>query len=386
MRPASIRYASAFFLALLLLGAASSAMGEVMFEYRPRWTLTRTDIRFQHWKLESGNSSSTISQFSLPVLATSPLSRNADFALSFAVVNSSLDANVEGSELPGISLGSVSDLKARTIFRFLQNHLMLGVGLNLPTGANEFDTEEERLWEAINNRVLGFSVQRLGEGFDLDLNVVAAHDLSPRLVLGGGVAYQVKGSFGLGERDGEARDYAPGNELSLSAGLHYGGETTALSVEGLFRTYGTDQLNSEDELKEGNQIELSASATRVLSVGRVSLTMAEIFKGDTEFIREGVTTSSFKNLTGNIFHVRGDLTRVLTERIDGVVHLGLNLFGENDLGVGDATVWDLGADARLKLAEPFIGRAGLSYLFGDAESGTVDLQGFDLSAGLSVNF
>lgn len=383
------RFSRIFSLAILgMMAFPHSAAAEVVFEYRPRWALTETAVKFRHFKSEVGDSSSTISQFSAPVQISSPLTRNLDVSAFFWIVNSSLDVNGGAQPQAGVSLGGITDIKARGNYRFLRNHAMFGVGLNVPTGKTKFSAEEDILWNAISNRLFGFDVRYMGEGWNVDLNLVGAHDFSPRLVLGGGVAYQIKGEFELSSV--QTVNYRPGNELNLSLGLSYGGESTSWRLEGAYRNFGTDQRDDgagfEDELKEGSQIEVAGNVTKVTGVGKFSVSAANIFKDDTEFLQAGITTSSFKNLNGNIFFMGVDYTRVLNQRMDGFLKIAGSIFGENSLGEGDGNVWDLGAGARLKLGSALIGSASLDYLFGSAEDGTVDLTGFDLSAGISFNY
>ncbi len=105
-----------------------------------------------------------------------------------------------------------------------QDQVLLGVGVNLPTGKTGLSLDDD--WVVMNylsQTFLSFPVRRLGGGFGLNLTAGAAKEAGDYR-LGASATFDLAGSYEAYTGQG---DYKPGNTLGATVGAQRGDERAA---------------------------------------------------------------------------------------------------------------------------------------------------------------
>jgi hypothetical protein len=256
----------------------------------------------------------------------------------------------------------------------------LGLGLRVPTGESELDPTEQAVAAILNDRILGFRVKRYGEGFDLEARAGYATVIAPGMTMAGAISYVLKGDFPiLDPVTGGESTYEPGNELSFVGRLRARAMARDWSGDLRVASYSRDQRDGADEIQEGTEVEISGSVVGEHLAGIVVLDAGFLLKGTTEVL-SAAGLSPVRDVGGNILRFGGGFYGKLDARSELGGRAGLNLYGEAENGTGDGLVFEIGPRYRRELGGGLA--AGLAYTLsvGDAEDGTIDLSGHDVTA------
>ena len=345
-------------------------------------------VRYRTWSIDQGGDESTIDQIAFPIYFLASL--RSDLEVSYLLTAASSGVSIDnGSES---SLTGLTDGKLGLTYYLPDRRFAAGLGLRLPTGESKLDPEEEAVAQALNDRIFGFPVRRYGEGMDVEARGTFATPLGHGTSVGAGVAYLVKGTFPIlaaadssGVRDPDKEStYEPGNELALSGRLGFralGGDWITNARLSLF---GTDERDGEPELEEGTEIDLGGEYHREFLRGIAEVGAELVLKEETTIVgTEGV--APVRDVGGDIlrffgaFH--GKLDRV--SRLGG--RMAFHHYAEIEAGTGDGTVFEVGPFYRRAFGGGVGIEAGYMFLVGNAEDGTVDLTGHDVSLAIGYS-
>jgi len=184
--------------------------------------------------------SSTISEFALPMFVTVPVSN----ALSFDVGTSFASVTVSQNSNASSSISGLTDTQLRANYSIGTDFVLLTAGLNLPTGQSTVRPEQQIAAGLIANDFLVFPISNMGTGLGGTAGVALAHPLGEWNV-GGGVSMRKSGAytpFQTPDTVPELR-YQPGNEYRARVGVDRGVGTGRVSVGLTYSTFGNDQLS-----------------------------------------------------------------------------------------------------------------------------------------------
>jgi hypothetical protein len=349
------------------------------------WPGFQGGFHYRRWSVDQSDVTSTVDQLAVPIYALTPLRPDLDLSYLFTAASSGVSVE-EGAES---SLGGITDGKLGLTYFFPDRHWSAGLGLRIPTGESALDPEEETVAQALNDRIFGFPVRRYGEGTDVELRAAYVTSLSPDVRAAGGIAYLIKGSFPIlapadstGARSDES-DYEPGNELSLTGRLRFRALDGDWTAQARLAMFGTDERDGSPELEEGTELGLSLLVAEEYLVGIGEVGAEFHWKGATE-IASAAGVQPVRDVGGNILRVSGAFHGQLDARSRVGGRTTLSWYGETDTGTGDGLVFELGPFYRRTLSEHLALEASYLYLVGDAEDGTIGLNGHDVT--LAVGF
>jgi len=232
----------------------------------------------------------------------------------------------------------------------------------------------------LNDRILGFRVKRYGEGLDVEARAGYATTLGTGTAVAGAFTYVIKGSFPiLDPVKGTESTYEPGNEFSFMGRLR--ARALARDWNGEFRVaaYGQDQRDGAGEIQEGTEVELGCSVVEEHLTGIAVLDAGFLLKGNTQMLgAEGL--SPVRDVGGNILRIGGGFYGKLDPRSELGGRAGLSLYGEAENGTGDGLVFEIGPRYRRDLGGGLAAGLGYTFSVGNAEDGTIDLSGHDVTA------
>ena len=349
-------------LALALLGSGPVEAEEMHTRFFRDITLG-SGVHFQRW---NGEGDQTISEFSIPITFIVPVSKK----LSLDLVTGSGFATLDRGS--STSLNGLTDTKVRASYIVGDEMALITAGLSTPTGKTELDASEQMVSLYLSQNALGFRTPNFGQGLDINVGVATARKLG-EMVLGVGVGYLMKGEFT--PWDG-GTEYAPGNELSLTAGLDrkvMDGEGK-LTLDVVYTLYGEDKTNNIKTYQSGNKILVQALGR--FKAGGLDWRVHLIERSKAENTSYwGINESASSN--GN--QLEAGLTVLKSQSrslgLRGLVDL--KLYGENEFKRGKATMFGIGPGVNYKLSPRRSLDLNLKYCRGSLDDAS--LSGIDLS-------
>lgn len=363
------------------LTASELPPADTVFPLSVAATAVEMALDYCTWSVKEEAGESNIDQFALPVLVQSRLHADLGFSYLFTVASSSLDFDGGGGDLSGITDG-----KLGLTYLLPDRRFSVGLGLRIPTGESELDPGEEAVARVLNDRILGFRVKRYGEGTDVEMRGAYATTLGARTAVAAAVSYLLKGDFTiLDPSSGGESTYGPGDEFSVAGELSTRAGGRELNGRLRLATYGRDQLDGVDEIEEATEFEIGLGIVEEHLSGVAVLDASFMIKGNTRILSaEGI--SPVRDVGGNILRFGGGFYGLLDARNELGGRADLSLYGEGESGTGDGLVIAIGPRYRHDLGGGFAAGLGYTFSVGNAEDGTIDLTGHDLTATLGYGW
>ncbi len=368
----------------LLLLLAGGLQGQPRFEYSAALFSFTQSASFMSWELKSGGQTQRIQQTYLPTSLSLPVLRHTTFTLGTA-------GGFSRAELAGTrECNGMSDVRLRLSQSLGGSRWFLGAGVNLPAGKNKLDDDENAVVNALSENVLGFPLQRYGAGFDLEVTLAHALNISDQLGLGLGATWAMPGEFEF-RRDSEIR-YQPGHRYIFIMALNRLDPVLAWRVSLLGQFFAFDKLAGQRFFRQGWQFEPGTSLDwRFAPAWRGQLAFTHIWKE-----RNKVLTTVAAGLPPEHYYINNSsyarllFLRDFAARTQAGVYLHFNHFGESTVQqLNRAGIARLGLQLTAKLSEHFMLGATADYASGSAEDSrghNLDLSGYGLGAWVKTQF
>ncbi len=246
------------FLGLLLLATSAVAqpVGALLGSGRAP-TVVTLGAQYQRYTDQG-----SVAESSFPVGVVAPIGSHFSMSVQAGY------AIVTGAEVEALS--GLSDVQASLAYaaRLGDASLVASLAANLPSGKQELTSEEFETSILLGNNYYDFRVPSLGQGLNIVPGVTWAVPISEVLVVGLGIAYQVKGAY-TPLQEGET--YYPGNEILLTGGVDYRlSRTGALSGDMSYTMYGADKWGAMS-YTAGDKITASAQYLGLFGFNEVRL-------------------------------------------------------------------------------------------------------------------
>ncbi len=330
---------------------------------------------YSHWSLDNGSGTTEISQLTIPLTGFVPIRDNLE--AFFYVANSS--NTLEGSNTD-YSLSGLSDARLQLNRSFNDDHLLLSVGVNLPTGKKKLNRDEELLvLQMLSQNYLNFPMRRFGEGFGVNMLLGGAQMLG-EFRCGAGIMYQYNGSYNPYEEMGK---YDPGDFVSINAGADWQNDRLKLTGNVIFTGYTDDKLEGSKVLQQSSQFDLRFGVIHSGNAYDISGGIGYLLRGRNTFYNPD---KSERRLFGDVLLINASLTRRLQQgwRLTPSLELK-HIVGADEDNIGSATIFGLGGAVGRTFGEQIGVTIGGKYFTGNADDGDIDLSGFQLTASLTGN-
>jgi len=326
---------------------------------------------YQTWTIKDGD---RYSEFSSPVMLYVPLSRVSSVMLRGARANTGGDAR---------SLSGFTDAQLGLTYHLEKYNVVFSLNVNVPSGINEFDQDEFGTSLVISNTLFNFQVPNFGQGFNVTPGFVWAIPVSNTLVLGLGASYQYRGSFKpLAELD----DYDPGDEILLTGGFDVRmGETSTLSVDMIFTSYGRDKLGGDVVFGSGSKIVANVQFRKDLNLNelRVLARYRTLSKSDIAY--GGILVPEQDKVAPNQFELLASYRARLRETLFINFLAEARFFEESPDLFSSVSLFAVGIAPEFSLSSDLTLPARLKLQAGSLKGGR-SVLGVELGAGLRLSF
>ena len=369
----------AFLLSVLVLCfIGSTAFGQVIFTSNPQAVNTYLMPYLQNWKLDSQNESKSVSQFSMPLFINLRPTDNLRLWIVDSFSSSSLDKSGEKNSLTGIS-----DTKIKASYSMFDQRFLLTLGANLPIGKEKLDQKKLELANLLYNEVLGFRVNKLGTGFDLNAGMAFAMDAGPYGV-SVSTSYLRRGSYTSVK---DSSEYKPGNELGIVTAFDMITDRTLLNGDVAYTHYGSDEVSGTKSFKEGDELRGKILVTFRIDPVILGLSLADTIRMKNQI--EGANnklTAEENNSHGNRLDTILTSQYLITRQLSVSPLAGLTIVSDNGYGKGSAFVWNVGGSVQFAPNRDASVSLNAKYLKGNMESGDVDVSGFEVGSIILIRF
>ncbi len=186
-------------------------------------------------------SSTTISEFSLPLYAAMPLTPSFSVDLGTAWVDSRVTQSASGGTAHS-NISGLTDTQLRGTYVFGTDFIVITGGVNLPTGQSTVTQQQALAASLIGSDFLAFPISNMGTGFGVTAGVALARPLGDWNV-GGGASVKRSSQYDpIDAVGGPTLHYQPGNEYRLRAGLDRGVGTGHVALGLTYSRFGDDNL------------------------------------------------------------------------------------------------------------------------------------------------
>jgi len=240
-------------------------------------------------------------------------------------------------------VSSANDTKIDMSWR-MSERIMLGGGINVPTGRTKLGLDELRLAQGTASRLKGYSTSKFGEGTDLDARAVYGFSVGG-LRLAAGVGCLFKGRYTLVSGLGQ---YDPGDQITFSLGGDAGAPQALWRANASYTLYARDEIDSRDVFEFGNRLRLEALHDRS-GPGWSSLLRARaIVREDSKRYdtTQPVEPEASEDQSAELY-ADHTLDFSLREPVGLVTLAAARFFGDRDPDLGSGHRIDLGGGVRL---------------------------------------
>ncbi len=224
-------------------------------------------------------------------------------------------------------------------------HLMLGGGINIPTGRTNLDFEAARLAQGVASRLKGYQTSKFGEGTDFDARASYGVRVGG-IGLAAAAGWLVKGHYTMLEGQGA---YDPGDQVTLSLGTEVGSTAQTWRTVASYTLYAHDELDGATIFEFGNRLRLETTyrrrATSLLFLARARA----VFRADSQrLVPDVVLQPEAREAQGAELYVDQTTDISLGASPFGLLLLsGMRVFDVNERGTGSGHRIDAGGGLRL---------------------------------------
>jgi hypothetical protein len=157
------------------------------------------------------------------------------------------------------------------------------VGVNIPTGNSEHDTEEALVASVLSTDILGFHETTWGRGFAVTGSVAVARQVGG-FGLGLAGSYSQRGKFNPAAdvpgtvADESSLEYQPGSERRVRLGIDRNFGNSTMTLGATFINYADDQADGRNLFQAGNRIRFDGTYAFRMSGGVWTVYAADLLR------------------------------------------------------------------------------------------------------------
>ncbi len=222
-------------------------------------------------------SSTTVTEFSIPLFALVPISPALTLDLGTAYARAHVEQKTAETTATS-DIAGLTDTQLRATYVFGNDFVVLTGGLNLPTGESRVTAKQALAAGLIGSDFLAFPISSMGTGIGGTGGVAIAHPLGVWNV-GGGFSIRRTAQYDpFDVAGGPALHYQPGNEYRVRVGADRGVGSGRATFGFSYSTFGDDDL-AGSIYNTGNRYLSQFAFDNVAGPGRITIAAWNLFRG-----------------------------------------------------------------------------------------------------------
>jgi hypothetical protein len=363
---------------ILSVPPLADSSGQIVYDQPHSASL---DFYYNSWSLENpvSGEDEDFSQRTLLLYGFMPLRDNFEARYSIATASNSLEMRRGEDELAGLG-----DLRVQLSHSFYSDRLLLSAGVNLPTGKQELDTEEElRVIEFLSRDYLSLPFRRYGEGAGFNLLAGGAAELVP-VKCGATASYYYTGTYtpysGFG-------DYNPGNTLSVGASAGMAADRISYTARLNYAVSGSDQLDGSDIYKQGARFTTYLSASYSEEPYMITAGTRIILRGrNTRYSASSGAVESQLKKYGDEFDLFLQMDYLIGKDWRFGARVATRQIASGEEAMDEASVYDFGLSGWRRVSDHYSLNLGAIYHTGSTERDDISFSGLQMTASLTAAY
>jgi hypothetical protein len=246
-----------------------------------------TGLEYQSYDFDAGLGADRAQLLLVPVAVRVPVSSVE--GLSFDLYSAWAEGRVQAGDSV-FKLSGPVDTGLRGAYQATPWALVT-VGLNIPTGNSEHDTEEALVASVLSTDILGFHETTWGRGLAVTGSVAVARQVGG-FGLGLAGSYSQRGKFNPSAdvagtaADESSLEYQPGSERRVRLGLDRNFGNSTMTLGATFINYADDQADGRNLFQAGNRLRFDGTYAFRMSGGVWTVYAADLLRqnGDLSLI------------------------------------------------------------------------------------------------------
>jgi len=378
----SRKYLTIIFLLTALLFIYQPLEGQIVFGQPPSGEMK---FIYQSWTIaDSADNEISLNQWVLPLYGFVPVRDNVEIIFTSSTAGSNREFN-DGSDA---SLTGLNDTRLAVYGSFFEDRVVLGAGINLPTGKKSLDNDEIGVVNLLTESFLNFPIKNYGEGFGATLEAGYARTFDA-FSFGGGASYMLKAAY---EPLEGIEDYKPGNMFRIGAFGTARRDQFWGRLALVYSIYGEDELDGTAIFKDGAIFDITGefrfSQDRIAAL----LGLRQIVRGKDKRLSSGELVTEPERSHGAETRLYGEAVYGASERIALKALLDYQYVAANGYAddhprsFGSSNYFGIGAGLSSSFYQMFHGQAEFEYFTGSADDGDLDLNGWQFLIGVGASF
>ncbi|MGB9595701.1 MAG: hypothetical protein ACPL7B_05420, partial [Candidatus Poribacteria bacterium] len=327
----------------------------------------------------------SVQQFSMPIFVNLRPTEDLRFWLVDSIAISSLDNNGAKSDLNGIN-----DTKAKVSYSIFDQKLLFSLGFNLPTGKEKLDNKEIEVANLLYDEVLGFRVNKLGSGFDINAGVALAMDMGA-FGLSLSSSYMRRGSY-ISMENGQSK-YKPGDELGITTAIDVVRDSALINADIGYTRYTADEVDGVSILKEGDEIKGRFFTSYRLDPIILGVSIADTYRLKNKNANENnELITETENSHGNRIDANLITQYIITRQLSinplaGITFISNNDYSEEDANfIGSSFIWNAGGALQFIPNKNSTININAKYLKGNMKGKDTNISGYEFGTIILIKF
>lgn len=365
--------------AALILGDAS---GQIVFG-----DPASAEARFvyQSWTIDNSITGETrdLTQWYFPVFGFIPLANQWEIHVSSATAGTRSDSSGTDASITGLN-----DTRIAVLHSMMENRLLLGLGINLPTGKTTLAPNQSGLAQLITSDFLNLPSKMYGEGFGYYAEAAFSEQFD-RIILGVGAGFLLNASYSPVEG---IESYSPGNRLTVAGTAVYTHEFGSAYSSLRHTMFGTSTQDGADVYKIGSITEFVLGTNMDYELFEINVGVRQLIRQADSRLVAGALREYEKSNYGNDLRFYSSFGYNLPGIGKPLLLIDYKIVSANGYEPGDdeyegkANLFGVGAGFEKSASDRVSVSAAIKSHTGSADDDILDLTGFELSASVRATF
>ena len=194
----------------------------------------KTSFVLQQWDIEKIDDK--INEVTFPIEVNYLVQDNLNIQINHFPAMSTFGSN---------NMSGLSDTWIRTAYSFANDKAMASIGIGIPTGKTELDSEEIVLSRLLSEQAFKFQLPVFGQGMTVSGGIMYAHPFNDDFTIGAGLNYVFRNSYKFSTSN--QVEYNPGEQFGINIGFDYQIiENLRSNVDIVLNYYSTDKIDNKE--------------------------------------------------------------------------------------------------------------------------------------------
>ncbi len=341
------------------------------------------NLHYISWKLTDSSGERTVDQLASTLNTSFVLREDYEFLFSASGARTNLETGLAATDLSG-----AGDVRIHMNRHFFDNRVLLGVGLNLPTGKAGLDFgRDTSVINQLTQNYLIFPLRAYGAGMGVRAVAGYANKFGGSHQGSLSFTYEYLGPF---EPYRTLGDYDPGDRFTVGVGTDMYFDFFNLSMDVNLSISGSDVYDGKKVFEQSARISGDLRGAYMFEPSRLDFAIGYLYRGRNTIYDSNGSVFEQLRLFGHEFFANVGLSREFSHSLSAGLNSEIRLLtSDENIGsdrVGKSNTFGIGGGVVSSLGGGLVLNVTSRWYTGSANDGLIDLSGLLVSLGLKQRF